>query len=217
MEITTPDVTASARFYAEQFGMRAIHEHDGRVYLRCWGDYYTYSVVLVEGPEPALRRMAWRTASPEALEETAARVEAAGITGAWTTDTPGVSRAYEFTGPYGHPMRLFYEVEKFAAEPEFRSIYPDRPEKRSTHAGAPRFLDHVTVAATDVPGFCAWCSETLGFRTVAFTDLEEAPITVFGVVTTNEKSMTWVSCSTPPTGRAGSITSPSGSTPTRNC
>jgi catechol 2,3-dioxygenase len=188
VEIATPDITASTRFYVEQFGLRVIHEADGRVYLRCWGDYYTYSLVLVEGPEPALVRMAWRTASPEALDEAAARIEAAGITGEWTTGTPGIGRAYEFTGPYGHPMRLFYDVEKFAAEPEFRSVYPDRPERRSAHAGAPRFLDHVTVATSDVRGFCAWYSETLGYRTMAFTDLEEAPITVFGVLTTNEKS-----------------------------
>ncbi|MCS4257818.1 catechol 2,3-dioxygenase [Rhodococcus erythropolis] len=188
IEITTPDVAASARFYTEKFGMRAIHESDGRVYLRCWGDYYTYSLVLFEGPEPTLRRMAWRTASVEALEEAASRVEAAGITGTWTAGEYGFGKAYEFVGPWGHPMRLVYEVEKFAADTEYTSIYPDRPERRSAHAGAPRFLDHITVATTDVRAFCAWYTDVLGYRTMAFTDLEEAPITVFGVLTTNEKS-----------------------------
>ncbi|MFW3385174.1 VOC family protein [Kocuria sp. CPCC 205274] len=188
IEITSPDVEASTAFYVHKFGLREVHREDGRVYLRCWGDYNTYSLVLVPGAEPALHRMAWRTTSPEALEAAAARVEATGTQGTWSEGGYGYGRAYEFTGPYGHPMRLVWEVEKYVAEPEFASVYPDRPEKRSDHAGAPRFLDHVTVATPDVRGFMQWYSDTLGYRMMAFTELDEAPITVFGVLTTNEKS-----------------------------
>ena len=81
LEITTPDVDASARFYEENFGMRIIDRVDGNVYLRCWGDYYRYSLVVTEGPEAALGRMAWRTNSQAALEAAAARVEATGVQG----------------------------------------------------------------------------------------------------------------------------------------
>ena len=188
LEITTPDVEASARFYEEKFGMRIIDRVDGNVYLRCWGDYYRYSLVITEGPEASLGRMAWRTNSQAALEAAAARVEATGVQGSWTAGGHGFGKAYEFTGPYGHHMRLFYDVEKFVAEPGFESTYPDRPERRSSHAAAPRFLDHVTVASSDVRGFAKWYNEALGFRVMAFVDLDEAPITVFSVLTTNEKS-----------------------------
>ena len=64
LEITTPDVEASARFYEEKFGMRIIDRVAGNVYLRCWGDYYRYSLVITEGPEASLGRMAWRTELP---------------------------------------------------------------------------------------------------------------------------------------------------------
>ena len=80
--ITTPDIEASVDFYVE-----AGRPHGGRprstarVYLRCWGDYYTYSVVVVQGDEPWLETMAWRTSSAEALEEAAKRIEAAGVAG----------------------------------------------------------------------------------------------------------------------------------------
>lgn len=188
LEITTPDVEASARFYEQKFGMRIIDRVDGNIYLRCWGDYYRYSLVLTSGAEAALGRMAWRTTSSAALEAAAERIEASGIHGTWTPGGHGYGKAYEFTGPYGHHMRLFYEVERYVAEPGFASQFPDRPEKRSSHAAAPRFLDHITVAASDVRGFSAWHHETLGFRVMAFVDLDEAPITVFSVLTTNEKS-----------------------------
>ncbi|WP_026821123.1 VOC family protein [Arthrobacter castelli] len=188
LEISSPDVEASAAFYEQKFGMRIVDRIDGTIYLRCWGDYYRYSLVVTDGDEPGLVRMAWRTASEAALETAAKNIAAAGTEGHWTDGGNGYGKAYEFVGPYGHPMRLVYELEKFEAEPGFASIYPDRPEKRSRHACAPRFLDHVTVAASDVRGFAKWYNEVLGFRIMAFTDLDEAPITVFSVLTTNEKS-----------------------------
>lgn len=188
IEITSPYVEASVDFYTKKFGLREVHRENGQVYLRCWGDYQAYSLVVAPGAEPTLQRMAWRTTSEEALETAAKRLEVAGVEGRWTEGGYGYGRAYEFTGPWGHPVRLAYDIDRFVAANEQASIYPDRPEKRSAHAGAPRFLDHVTVATSDVRAFMTWHAETLGFRQMAFTDLEEAPVTVFGVLTTNEKS-----------------------------
>ncbi|MET0783281.1 VOC family protein [Leifsonia flava] len=188
VEITTPDVAASVAFYEEQVGLRTIHTEDGKHYLRAWGDYYTHSLVISEGPETTLAVMAWRTSSDDALDEAVRRIEAAGHAGTWTEKSFGHGRSYTFTGPYGHTMELYWDVEKYKGEGEFASVYPDRPERRSRHAVAPRQLDHVTVASSDVKGFAQWYGDVLGFRAMAFTELDEAPLTVFGVITTNEKS-----------------------------
>ena len=51
--ITSPDVEASVAFYVNQVGLTEVDRVDGSVYLRCWGDYYAYSVVVVPGDEPA--------------------------------------------------------------------------------------------------------------------------------------------------------------------
>ena len=187
VEITSPDVEASVAFYVNQVGLTEVDRVGGSVYLRCWGDYYSYSVVVVPGAEPALETMAWRTSSPEALEEAAKRIEAAGITGEWF-DGHKIGRAYRFVGPWGHSMTLHWDVERHQAPGHVASIYPDRPEKRSSVAGAPRQLDHVTIAASDVDAFAAWYNDVLGFRIMAKTILDEAPISVFSVLTTNEKS-----------------------------
>ena len=69
------------------------------MYLRCWGDYYAYSVVVVPGDEPSLETMAWRTSSAEALEEAAKRVEAAGIQGEW------IDGAARSAAPTASPVR----------------------------------------------------------------------------------------------------------------
>jgi catechol 2,3-dioxygenase len=187
VEITTPDVEASVEFYKTHVGLTEAHRADGRVYLRCWGDYYAYSVVVVASDEPALQTMAWRTSSAEALEEAATRLEAAGVEVEWF-DGVKIGRALRFVGPWGHSMTLHWDVERHQAAGHTASIFPDRPEKRSKVAGAPRQLDHVTIAASDVDAFCAWYNDVLGFRIMARTQLDEAPISVFSVLTTNEKS-----------------------------
>ncbi len=181
------DVEASVDFYVKHVGLTVVDRIDGAVYLRCWGDYYRYSVVVVPGDEPALSTMAWRTSSAEALEEAARRLEAEGVEGEWF-EGHAIGKAYRFVGPWGHSMTLHWDVERHVAASADASIYPDRPEKRSKVAGAPRQLDHVTVATSSVDDFAAWYNRVLGFRIMAKTILDEAPISVFSVLTTNEKS-----------------------------
>ncbi len=185
--VTSPDVEASVAFYEQQVGLTVVDRIDGSVYLRCWGDYYPYSVVVVPADQPGLATMAWRTSSPEALDEAAKRIEAAGTKGEWV-EVPQIGRAFRFTGPWGHSMTLHWDAKHFHADGDDASIYPDRPSRRSRFAGAPRQLDHVTIAASDVDGFAKWYSDVLGFRIMARTLLDEAPISVFSVLTTNEKS-----------------------------
>lgn len=186
--VTTPDIEASTKFYEENVGLTVVDRIDGRVYLRCWGDYYRYSLVLVPGDEPSLEQMAWRTSSPEALDEAARRIEEAGQEVEWF-DGHTIGRAFSFVGPWGHRMTLHWDVEHYReTNSATASIYPDRPSRRSRFAGAPRQLDHVTVATPDVDAFAQWYNEVLGFRIMARTLLEEAPISVFSVLTTNEKS-----------------------------
>lgn len=188
LEVTCPDVEASAAFYVEKFGLRIIDRRDDRIFLRCWGDYYRHSLVLSPGPDASLATMGWRTESEEALQRAVERVEERGITGTWAEPADAIGRSYTFTGPFGHVMTLFWEIDEFVAEPEFASVYPDRPEKRSLHTAAPRFLDHVTVAARDVDGFADWYADVLGFRIMARTYLDDTELNFFSVLTTNEKS-----------------------------
>ena len=185
--ITTPDVEKSVKFYEEQVGLTVVDRIGDDVYLRCWGDYYRYSVVVKPGAEPSLDTAAWRTTSPEALEEAAKRIEAKGVKGEWV-EGHTIGRAYRFVGPQGHNLTLHWDVEHYKAPADQASIYPDRPSRRSRQLGAPRQLDHVTIAARDVDAFVAWYTEVLGFRFMARTVLDEAPISVFSVLTTNEKS-----------------------------
>ncbi len=186
--LTTPDVEASVDFYVNQVGLTEVGRDEDGVYLRCWGDYYSYSLVITAGDEPALHSMAWRTTSAEALEAAVERIEAAGSVGEWF-EGRDIGRAYRFVGPWGHTMVLHWDVVHHRyTKGDLASTFPDRPQRRSRVAGAPRQLDHVTICASDVDAFAQWYRDVFGFRIMARTVLEEAPISVFSVLTTNEKS-----------------------------
>lgn len=188
IEVGSADPQASVDFYTDNFGMRVVDHEDDRYYLRAWGDHYRYSLIVSPAEDACLKTMAWRTKSDADLNAAVAAVEAEGVDGMWSEPAHHRGHAFSFIGPYGHVMTLVWDLEEYVAEPDHASVYPDRPEKRSVHAAAPRFLDHITVAASDVRGFAEWYSRVLGFRMMGFTTLEDSPIHVFGVLTTNEKS-----------------------------
>ena len=187
VELLTPRLEESTRFMIERLGLNETAGEGDSVYLRCWGDFYHHSVVLTRADQPALGHAAWRAYGPEELDIAVANLERAGVEGEWLEESVGHGRAYRFKGPGGHVHEVFWEVERYTAPPELRSIYPDRPSK---YFGQPaRQLDHVTVGTRDVKGTAEWYRDTLHFRFMAYNGLEEDPDTVvFGVVTTNEKS-----------------------------
>lgn len=189
VEIITPKLEESVAFFRDVVGLDEVGREGQSVYMRCWGDHYHHSLILTAGPQPALGHGSWRTHGPEELEAAVASIEATGTSGEWVEGSRGHGRAYRFKGPSGHPLEIFWEVERYVAPPELRSPYPDRPRRRGTRGIAPRQLDHLTVATRNVMSDAAWYRDTLGYRFMAYTSLEHKPdMVVFGVVTTNETS-----------------------------
>ena len=88
----------------------------------------------------------------------------------------GIGRAYRFTGPAGHQHEIFWDVERAHAPPARRSTYPERPQ-RAPSRGAPRQLDHVTVAAQRRPRASrTGTRDMLGSGSWPRTTCDEAPI-----------------------------------------
>lgn len=189
VELITPHVQESAKFFVDVMGMTEVKRTAESVYLRCWGDYYQYSLMLTQGNESALGHAAWRTVGPEELDEAVARVTAAGVKGEWLKSSYGHGPSYRFKIPGGHTLELFWEVQRFQAEGDLKSAYPERPQKLTNHGIAPRQLDHVTVATRDVVGVAEWLKKHLGFRFMAVAYMHNNPNqAVFATTTTNEKS-----------------------------
>jgi catechol 2,3-dioxygenase len=189
VELLTPKLEESVAFFKEVMGLEESGRAGQSVYLRCWGEYYQYSLVLSEGSQPALGHLAWRVNGPEELEVAVQQIEASGYSGEWLEQSVGHGRAYRFRGPGGHPNEVFWEVERYVAPAQLRSSYPARPQRYTGRGIAPRQIDHATLASLDVMKDTLWYRDALGFRFMEYTVPDEAPdLVVFTQVTTNEKS-----------------------------
>ena len=189
VELVTPTLHESARFFTDVIGLDETGRDDTSVYLRCWGDFPTYTVQLTEGPQPALGHIGWRAEGPDALSRAVAALDRAGAGEGWSDGQRGHGPAYRYRGPGGHVQELFWEVERYAAPAETRSAFPARPQRHSPRGAAPRQLDHITVNTRRPYEDSEWYRDTLGYRFMEYTALDDNPdLIVFSMVTTNEKS-----------------------------
>ncbi len=188
VELLTPKLEESVAFARDMLGLFVVAEQGDSVYLRCWGDYYAYSLILTEGAEPGLGHGAWRTWNAEQLDIAVASVEASGITGEWIESSLGHGRAYRFTGPGGHPTELFWDVDRAVAPAGEESPYPERPQRTGSHGIRVRLLDHMTVTTPDVKETMYWHRDALDFRLMAAVEGEPGSPWFFGIATNNEKS-----------------------------
>ncbi len=189
VELFTPTLEDSVRFFTTTGGMTEVHREGNSVYLRCWGDHYKYSLILTSGEQPALAHAAWRTWSEADLGEAVKNIEASGVQGQWLESEYAHGRAYRFRSPGGHVIEILWELERFKAPADIASKYPERPQRFTGGGIEPRQLDHVTVASSDVMRDAQWFRDVLGFRFMCYNGLEDNPdFVVFGMITTNEKN-----------------------------
>ena len=67
VEVLTPEAERSLAFFVDVLGMEIEGRDGGSVYLRGWGDYQRYSLVLTEAAQAGMAWLGLRASSPEAL------------------------------------------------------------------------------------------------------------------------------------------------------
>ena len=145
VELTTPTPEESLEFWTDVVGLEETARVGQSAYLRAWGDRFHHTLQLTEGPETGLGHIGWRAASPEALGDAVARLEAAGVGEGWFEDSVGHGRAFRYRGPGGHLHEVFWDVERYVPPPGMESPFPNRPQRYVPRGAAVRCIDHVTV------------------------------------------------------------------------
>ena len=79
VELLTPAAERSLAFFVDVLGMEIEGREGGSVYLRGWGDYQRYSLVLTEAAQAGMAWLGLRASSPEALRRRVAEVLAASL------------------------------------------------------------------------------------------------------------------------------------------
>ena len=164
VELYTPELERSARFFTEALGMEQSAAEGQSVYLRGYGDYQRYSVKLTEAPESGIGHMAIRARDPEALERRVAAVEASGHGVGWIDGDVGHGPAYRFHDPDGHLFELYYETERYEPPGDLRPVLKNQPMRFTGRGVGISRLDHVNLLAADVTPCREFAVDVLGFR-----------------------------------------------------
>lgn len=164
VEMYTPKIDDSLRFFTDLIGLQETGRDGSSVYLRAYEDFYHHTLKLTEAPEAGLGHVAWRTSSPQALARRVEAIEQSGLGKGWIDGDQGHGAAYQFQTPDGHPMEILWDVEYHACPAEEHSRLGNRPSRRPL-AGVPvRRLDHINVLASDVDKTREFLMDQLGFR-----------------------------------------------------
>jgi catechol 2,3-dioxygenase len=164
VELLTPDLDASRRFFVEVLGMDEVARAGESVYLRAWGDYERCSLQLTAAERPGAGTIAWRAAGEPALERRVAAVEASGRGLGWSDGEVGHGPTYRFTDPDGHVMAIYYESEHHVPEGDQAPALKNQPQRMSTRGVGVRRLDHVNVWCRQIDLNSDYMVEHLGFR-----------------------------------------------------
>ena len=164
VELFTPKPEKSLWYFRDLLGMEPVHESGPSVYLRGYGDYATSTVKLTAAKDAGVGVVAWRAASPQALERRAKAIEAAGLGLGWTNGDYGRGRTFRFNDPDGHVMEIYYEEQKYVAPPELHSNLKNLPQKYTGRGVCARRVDHLALLAKDVEANRKFATDLLGFQ-----------------------------------------------------
>ncbi len=187
LELLTPKLEESVRFFVEIWGMNESGRKGDSVYLRGWDDYEHHSLKLTTSKQPGLGHFAFRCWSQEALERRVKIIEAMGAGIGWHDGDLGHGRTYLCQNPDGHKIELYYETEWYKAPPELKPALKNQASKFPGRGVNVRRLDHLNLLASDVTAVRKFMEDALGMRLTEQIVLDSG-IEAGAWVTSNNKS-----------------------------
>jgi catechol 2,3-dioxygenase len=158
VELLTPAPDATVAFFHDVLGMEVESRAGQSAFMRGWGDYQRYSLIVTESPRPGLGWMGVRAWDPDSLRSHAGAIEAAGRGIGWDGDV------YRFTDPDGHELRLYYESERYVAPEPLKPSWRNQPQRNTGRGASIKRLDHVNLLARDVRACREFACDVLGYR-----------------------------------------------------
>lgn len=164
MELKTPKLDQSLGYFIDVLGLELVHERGGSAYLRGYGDHAASTFKLTAAAEPGIGCIAWRAASPQALQRRVQAIEAQNLGLGWTNGDYGRGPCFRFRDPDGHLMELYYGEEAYRPPAELRSSLKNLPMRYAGRGVNVRRIDHLALLCRDVGANRAFAQGTLGLR-----------------------------------------------------
>jgi catechol 2,3-dioxygenase len=185
VELVSPRPEETARWMTDVLGLEETTREGQSVYLRGWAEWLHSSLVVTEGPEPAVGHIAWRAYGPGDPEVVAQRLDGEECAIGWLDQSVGHGPAFRYRAPSGgHVHEVFWEVERYQAPPEkAEPDFQNRPQRFPARGAGARYIDHVTIATPEIEADTDFY-RALGYRQTARLSPEPGFI-VFSTMTCN--------------------------------
>lgn len=162
VELLTPKLDASTRFFTDIMGMSITETKDDSVYLRAYDDYEHHSLKLTQYKHAGMGHFAWRAKSEDALKRRVAAIEKSGYGIGWSADNIGHGPAYLFHSPDGHITEIYFETVKYISGPNDTSALKNTVSKFPGRGINVRRLDHLNLFSNDIRAFRDFQLQNLG-------------------------------------------------------
>ncbi|MBR0688382.1 VOC family protein [Bradyrhizobium manausense] len=152
VDLGTPDLDSSVRFYCEVWGLALVTQAAGIVYLRATGSDH-HVVALYQSELPELGAVTFRVAHADDLDAIAANAVKEGarlVSSPAPSEAPDGGMVMAVRAPEGGILRFVHDDVGHAPEPR----QGDRPER----------LAHVNLNSTDVDRSAGFYERVLGFQ-----------------------------------------------------
>jgi catechol 2,3-dioxygenase len=164
VELFTPTLDESRDFFVNLLALREVRRDGDSIYLHTWDDYQSWTLKLTKRKDAGIGRTFLRAYSPAAFERLVALIEATGLGTGYLEREPGIDHAYAFDDPDGHPMALYWSVDRYSPDDTDRPSLKNQAARFPGRGANVRRLDHVNYLTGDVPAVTEFLSETLGAR-----------------------------------------------------
>jgi catechol 2,3-dioxygenase len=164
VELLTPKLDESTRFFTEIMGMSISDTQGDSVYLRAYDDYEHHTLKLTAHRHAGIGHHAFRLREAGFLEQKAKAIEATGLGLGWTDGDFGHGKTYQFHIPSGHLVEIYFDTEKYKPKPHEVSALKNTISKFPGRGMNVRRLDHLNLLAQDVAAFRDFQLNYLGGR-----------------------------------------------------
>ena len=176
VEMLTDRFDESLDFFLRVFGLKLSGRDETSAYLRAWDDYEFCSLKLTRAATTGVGHIAYRAASPEALERRVKLIEASGYKlHGWNDGDMSHGAAFRFEDPFGHVFEIYYDTNWYQPGEE-----AERPALKNTASAftgaAPRRIDHLNLLSSDVTEFRRFMETCLGSRVTEYIQLDNGRI-----------------------------------------
>ncbi len=153
VELLTPKLEESIRFFTEIMGMSVSAMQGNSAYLRAYDDYEHHTLKLTAHRHPGIGHFAWRTMSEAALLRRVDAIEKTGLGIGWHEGDLGHGKTYCYRMASGHLVELYFDSHKYQAQEHDKSALKNTISKFPGRGMNVRRLDHLNLLAKNVAEF----------------------------------------------------------------